>query len=314
MVHAAHRIAVPLAAAMGMGALVCCQQILSLDEGKLTASSGDGGRGRGGGGGTSSTLSSSSRASGASSTGGGPATTSTTSGSATGATTSSGVSASSGSASTGSSSGGTGGSDCVGSVTVTATDLIDDMEEGSGSIIKQGGRAGSWFTFNDGTAGGVEAPDAGGPCLPVAITGGRCGSAHAMHVDGSGYTNYGIGLGFDLNHPSGTRMPYDVTGHTGLAFWARGPQLVQVQVLEQATTPKDQGGTCDTTTSTCADHYFVSVNLSATWEQVVVPFASLKQQGWGTAVAWDPTTVLAVQFAVNPAPTFDFWIDDIGFY
>ncbi len=302
MHQAAYRIAVPLAATVSVGALVCCQQILGLDEGKLGA--------------VVQRPAAGARAStSASSTGGTAATTGSTSGTTGGPATSSSsataTSSSGGSSTSSSTSTGTGGADCVGTVTVAAADLIDDMEEGSGSIIKQGGRSGSWFTYNDGTDGGVQTPMAGGPCLPVAIPGGRCGSEHAMNTFGSGFTNYGIGIGFDLNHPSGVRMPYDVSAHTGIAFWARGPQTVQVQILEQGTTPTDQGGTC---TATCSDHYFIGVPVPAGWQQIPVPFASLKQTGWGTVVAWDPKTVLAEQLAVYPAPTFDFWIDDIGFY
>lgn len=186
------------------------------------------------------------------------------------------------------------------------------MEEGSGSIIKQGGRAGSWFTYDDGSDGGVQTPAAGGTCVPTLIPGGgRCGSLHGMHTFGSGFPVYGAGLGFDLNHPSTMRLPYDVSAYTGIAFWALGPQVITVQVVEQATAPTGQGGNC---TGTCGDHFGVSIDATAGWQEFVVPFSTLSQQHWGTAATWDPTTVLGVQFAVNPAPTFDFWIDDIGFY
>jgi Carbohydrate binding domain (family 11) len=197
-------------------------------------------------------------------------------------------------------------------VVILAANLIDDMEEGSGGIIKQGGRAGSWFTYDDGSDGGVQTPPAGGSCLPSLIPdGGRCGSLHAMHTFGSGFPVYGAGLGFDLNHASTTRMPYSVSAFTGIAFWALGPQVVEVQIVEQATAATSQGGTC---ASNCGDHFAKTVDPTSGWQQFQVPFSALSQQGWGTAATWDPTTVLGVQFAVNPAPSFDFWIDDIGFY
>jgi hypothetical protein len=200
----------------------------------------------------------------------------------------------------------------MGVVTIAPQNLIDDMEEGSGGIIQQGGRSGSWFTYNDGTDGGVQTPPAGGPCLPALIPdGGHCGSLHAMHTYGDGFTNYGVGIGFDLNHTAGTRMPYDVHTYTGIVFSGMGPQAVQVQIVEQATAPASQGGNC---TGTCGDHFFLGVVFPAGWKQIKVPFSMLKQSGWGTMATWDPTTVLAVQIAVNPAPAFDYWIDDIGFY
>jgi hypothetical protein len=205
-------------------------------------------------------------------------------------------------------------------VNVLPANIIDNMEEGSGSIINQGGRSGSWFTYNDGT--GMQTPMAGGQCLPTLIpNGGRCGSLHAMNTFGSGFSgmSYGAGLGFNLNSPATTRMPYDVHTFTGLAFWAMSTsaslQPVQVQVLEQATTPSTpatSGGTC---TTLCNDHYHTGVVFPAnSWVQVVVPFAMLAQTGFGTKVPWDPTTVLAVQFVVNPATTFNIWVDDVGLY
>jgi hypothetical protein len=182
----------------------------------------------------------------------------------------------------------------------------------------RGGRSGSWFTYNDGTDGGVQTPMAGAQCLPSLIPdGGRCGSLHAENTFGSGFTNYGAGLGFDLNHPNSmTRMPYDLTAYTGIAFWAyssiSGGQDVSFQVLEQATVPVSGGGTC---TALCNDNYHASVLFpSSGWTQIVVPFSSLQQSGFGTKVPWQPSTVLAVQFVVDPALIFDFWVDDIGLY
>jgi hypothetical protein len=224
-----------------------------------------------------------------------------------------------------------GGADCEG-ITISPTNLIDDMEEDSPCILTGGSppRAGCWYTFNDGTDGGVQTPPAGAQVVPSLITdpdGGRCGSMNAMHTFGSGFTCcYGAGLGFDLNHPTaGAEMPYDVSGFTGIAFWALGPtsgatQHIQVQILEQATTAVGGGGTC---TTSCGDHYFFNVTLppaSAGWKQYQVPLyttdagvTGLMQMGFGPA-AWDPKTVLGVQFAVNKAPELDFWIDDIGFF
>jgi hypothetical protein len=200
-------------------------------------------------------------------------------------------------------------------VVVTMANMIDDMEEGSPNILNRGGRSGSWFTYNDQTDGGVQTPAPMTPCLPALIPdGGRCGSLHAQHTFGSGFTNYGVGLGFDLNHPAGPRMTYDVSMYNGIAFWARGPQDIDVLVVEQATASIGEGGTCDPTTMKCDDHYQTPVSVSAGWQQYTVAWSMLKQKNFGTAVPFNKQTVFGVQFAVNPAPAFDYWIDDVGFY
>jgi hypothetical protein len=194
--------------------------------------------------------------------------------------------------------------------------LIDDMEENSPGILPRGKRSGPWFTYNDMSDGGVQTPTAGGTCLPSVIPdGGRCGSSlHAMHTFGAGFTNYGMGIGFNLNEPASMKMPYDVSGFTGVAFWALGPQDLEVQVPIQATVPKSDpsgGGTC---TAVCNDHFYAQVSIGPGWQQYTVPFCTLSQKHFGTPATWDAMTVLGVQFAVNPAPKFDYWIDDIGFY
>jgi hypothetical protein len=276
MRHAATRIAVLLAAAVSSVVVLCCQQILGLDPGKSPGS-----------GGTSSATVGSTSTGGSSTTG-------------------------TGASSTVSSSGTGGGADCTGMVTISMANLIDDMEEGSSAILERSMRQGFWFTYNDQSDGGVQTPTAGGPVFPSLIPdGGRCGSLHAMHTFGSGFTSYGVGLGFDLNHPPAARMTYDVSKLTGIAFWGLGPQDVEVQVVLQATASMGEGGTC---MAKCDDHFHVALLFTAGWQQYVVPFSVLTQKGFGAPATWDPTTVFGVQFAVNPAPMFDYWIDDVGLY
>ena len=183
------------------------------------------------------------------------------------------------------------------------------------------GRAGCWFTYNDGTDGGVQTPPQGAQCPPSVIPdGGFCGGQYAQHTFGGGFFNFGAGLGFDLNDTSPPRKPYDASKYQGLVFWALAPQGttalplgVDLQVLESATTPTTSGGTCTSATG-CNDHYQIQLNFTSQWTAFTVPFSCLTQQSWGTQVSLDLTTLLGIQFVVNPAPAFDFWIYDIGFY
>jgi hypothetical protein len=192
--------------------------------------------------------------------------------------------------------------------------------------MKQGGRWGSWFTYNDNSDGGMQWPVMGGACLPSLIPGGgRCGDLHGMNTYGWGFTGYGAGIGFDLNHPdSMARAPYDAHMFNGIVFFGLGPaadaggtQTVKVQFLTSATTPISAGGTCPTT-ATCNDHYYWTATLPGTgWVPIKVDWSdstNFRQDNWGTQVAWDPKTLLAIQFYVNPANSFNFWVDDISFY
>jgi hypothetical protein len=125
-------------------------------------------------------------------------------------------------------------------------------------------------------------------------------------------------MGFDLNHPGTDRKPYDAHTFTGIVFWAKGAPSIHVMVLEPATVPaslQGQGGTCTPMGSFgCGDSHRANVALTASWEQYAVPFMNLSQAGWGVTAAFDPAQILSIQFAVDPVASFDFWIDDVGFY
>jgi hypothetical protein len=291
----------PVLAVSG-ASVVCCQQVLGIDEGKLVPA------------------------------GTGAATTS--SGSAGATTSSSGTSTSTGGGSTSTSSSSSGiplMNDCDAGMAIDAASMIDDCEGNSPGIIMQGGRSGSWFTYNDGTDGGMQTPAAGGSFLPQAIPGMPCGDMHGMHTFGGGFTSYGAGIGFDLNHPnSKARMPYDAHLFHGITFFALGPpvpdggtqagtQSVQVQFLESGTTPNTAGGTCDPTSMTCNAHWSATVPITGSgWNYYTVDWGmqtpQITQPSWGTPATWDPSTLLAIQFYVNPAKSFDFWVDNIAFY
>lgn len=278
--------------------LASCQQLLGLDEGKVSTT------GATGGGGHASTSVSTSAGGGTSSV----STSSTETSSATSSTTST-----SGTGGTG--GGGTGGG--TGGVMVLPGNMIDDMEDGNAQILTQGGRFGSWFTYNDGT--GTQSPDPASSCLP-ADGGHSPASLKSMHTTGTGFSlsGFGAGMGFDLNHPGTERLAYDAHAFTGVVFWAKGATNIHVMVLEPATVPVSapgQGGTCTPMGSFgCGDSHRANVALTTAWKQYAVPFSSLAQAGWGVGATFDPSQVLSIQFAVDPVASFDFWIDEVGFY
>src|SRR5688572_484629 len=78
-------------------------------------------------------------------------------------------------------------------------DLIDDLEDGDGAIHEVGGRIGSWYTFNDETMTGTQTPVPDTDFL--AAEGGAGGSLYAARTTGSGFTEWGAGMGLDVNNP-----------------------------------------------------------------------------------------------------------------
>jgi len=211
------------------------------------------------------------------------------------------------------------------------TTLIDDMDHGDNSILKVDGRTGFWYTYNDGTTGGTQTP-AIGSFEPTVITGPGLDDAgasdggadggvdHAAETAGSGFTNWGAGMGFDLNNQGGNspKQTYSVSGcgYTGLQFWARvgatSTTAVRLNVPDKNTDPS--GGVC-APASKCNDHFGEALTLSTAWTLVTVHWTDLKQQGWGTPQepALDTGNLVGVQFQFAPSATFELWVADISF-
>ena len=193
---------------------------------------------------------------------------------------------------------------------IPPADMIDNFEDGDGALLPNGGRQGYWYTFNDETVGGTQTP-AADMVLPEA--GGANGTAYAIHTTGNGFTVWGAGMGIDFNNPGGdmsVKNPWDGSGYTGIVLMARGSGQVRASVQVSATTPIAEGGTC----AADCDPHGTFLNLTNSWQQYVLPFGQLSQEGWGTPAAWDATALVGVQFKVGPNVSFDFWVDEIGFY
>jgi hypothetical protein len=225
---------------------------------------------------------------------------------------------------TGGSMSGTGGSGAGGSgtpggmVTIGPDDMIDDMEDGDDAIIMLSKRAGFWYAYNDMT-GGMQKPEPDKDFIPE-----DCGPSmkgKCVHITGSGFKEWGAGVGFDLNNPGepAKRMTYDVSGFKGIAFWAKGNVPFRLAVAVAGVVPVEEGGTCPTPANPmgpeqCHDTHGKLIRVTGEWAQYVVPFSDLVQANFGKKAAFDPATVLSVQFDVNQGLTFDISIDEIGLY
>ena len=190
--------------------------------------------------------------------------------------------------------------------------LIDDLEDGNGAIISKCGRSGYWFTFNDGTVTGTQTPPLAGPFTPSAIPGGRAGSLYAARTYGSGFTDYGAGIGMQF---AGGTTPYDAHGWSGIAFWARiGSGTVATMRMDFPDTTTDpHGGKCGTD---CYDHFGLSLTFDTTWKYYVVKWSDLAQEGWGFASPTgkiDAYHLYDMQIQTGSSSVFDVWLDDVTF-
>lgn len=191
--------------------------------------------------------------------------------------------------------------------------MIDDLEDGDPLILAANGRQGAWYTYNDESKGAEQLPPT--PFEPTA--GGPGNSLFQAQTSGSGFATWGAGVGVDLNNEGdpdggdGIRMPYDASAYQGIVFHARGTVPIRVKLLVEGVVAVDAGGTCE---DECDDAHGKIVPLSNEWAQYTVDFAEAFQEGWGLEAAFDPATLMSVQFQVGAGMDFDYAIDQVGFY
>lgn len=181
--------------------------------------------------------------------------------------------------------------------------LLDDFSDGDAKL-SSAGFSGSWRTYSDGT-GSVTPP------VDTDIT----PSEGAIHVTGSGFSQWGVGLTVDLNNPSGQRSPADLSAYRGLKIMARGTGSVEIELVTPATTGVDEaGGTC-TAAERCFGHYAANLVLSAEYGEQVIQFSQLRQPEWALSEPLDLTKVLAINFlsrvGTGPA-SMDLWVDSVA--
>ena len=189
--------------------------------------------------------------------------------------------------------------------------IIDDFEDGDGSIVVQQGRSGYWFTYNDGN--GTQTPS--GDFLPQ--SGGPSGSSFCGHTAGSGFTEWGATLAVEISgaavNCSTGGAGYDASVFDGIAFDAVGNVPIMVGISIAATTTVENGGIC---TADCENTHFhvVYPQSRAAWRQYQVRFDELIQGSWGTPVAFDPSQIMAIQFSTAAGLEFDFSVDNVAFF
>ncbi len=201
---------------------------------------------------------------------------------------------------------------------ITAENLIDDLDDGDGSLLLRGGRVGAWYTYNDLTTAGTQTPAAGVAFLPT--PGGPGASVYHAHTQGSGFTAWGAGMGFDLNNnnnPNGMKGTYDASAFQGITFKAKGSVPIRASVMVAGVLSTAIGGTCTPSTTAgegCDDGHGRALLLTPEWKTYQLAFNQIAQAGWGKQVVFDSSTIMAVQFNIDKNLAFDVSVDDIGFY
>ncbi|WP_437961232.1 hypothetical protein WME76_17420 [Sorangium sp. So ce119] len=286
-----------------------CAQIFGFDKEYLVIE----GPGTGGAGGGSASSSGTGGAGGAGGAGGGDA----------GGGGAGGEGAGGAGAGAGGAGGGGAGGGCVVEMPAgeppTSPLLIDDMEDGDNTIIpvedEVNPRRGYWYVAND--ANGLQNPAAGDFYMSE-LELPRGDSTWAVNVDADeGFTSWGALFGVRLNtDEAGTEGLYDASGFRGISFWAYAESGSYARMIVDAADVQtwEDGGICGTK-GTCDDHFRMIVALTPCWKYYEVPFADLKQTGWGEKFeAVDVTQLWAIQFRFNAKQQFNVWVDDVAFY
>ncbi|WP_437939406.1 hypothetical protein [Sorangium sp. So ce341] len=196
--------------------------------------------------------------------------------------------------------------------------LIDDMEDGDGTIISlndaENPRRGAWFVGNDDL--GTQEPGKNETFFMTAIEPPRGSSLSAAYSEADDkFTDWGALFGFRLNSNETETNPgvYDASEFRGITFFARADSGSSTKVLVDVVDVQtwNKGGIC----TQCDDHFTKIVTLTPCWTQYKVAFSELKQSGWGQAFeAVDLTKVWGIQFRFGARSPFKLWIDDVAFY
>lgn len=187
--------------------------------------------------------------------------------------------------------------------------MIDDMEDGEAAICPSSGRNGIWYTASDLTSSDLTpGPD----FSPSRIEDGSRGtSRYAARFTGSGFTDWGALMGFNLNVQGLGTKTIDVSAMAGIKFWMRSNAPVRVAFLIPETVGVGDGGEC--VGSNCNNHLGFQVSAPGSgWVEYDVPFTALTQERPGS-VNWNKRNLVGIQFLVPPTAAFDVWVDDIRF-
>jgi hypothetical protein len=205
--------------------------------------------------------------------------------------------------------------------------LVSDFEQPDQAIVVPVGvppRQGTWFSYSDGNPACNQAPVPGQIYEPATPPLPSPAGGLALHASWVGCKFAGAGARLADDGSGGRLAPYDLSGYTGLTFWAlpfgdAHPALrVTLPMTDDARIA--DGGDCDegrVGPGKCNDAHGLVVPVPPgidKWMKILVRFddPEFAQQGWGAQFPWNPTHVTAIQIeSVDPQAGANFWIDDV---
>jgi endoglucanase len=162
--------------------------------------------------------------------------------------------------------------------------LIDDFEDGDDKASYSGA---AWYQYNDADNGGKSVITfTGATAGGVAMNGAGHESTRSLEVSCSfdqGTLPYQPYLGFGVwfaDKPA----PMDVSAYQGIAYTYRGAaHRARIETFE------------------VTDYDFLGMffSESADWKTVVIPFAQIRQEGWGIKVVFNPKNLGNISFQVR---------------
>jgi hypothetical protein len=192
--------------------------------------------------------------------------------------------------------------------------VIDDFEDGNLIPCSRNGWASDWWLATDGIGLSVPTESAG---LPATISAPRSSSCRGLHIQGSGFTEWGTVVGVTFHNPDKTvARAVDISAYSGVTFWVKGTGKVRLQVATTDTEVVKNGGDCVGEWPTCDDHHSGNwLTLSSSWTSFKLSFANMQQE-YSTAglTKSDLQKVLGMYFQTPASTTFDLWLDDVAFY
>jgi hypothetical protein len=177
---------------------------------------------------------------------------------------------------------------------------IEDFEDGDEQLGP--GLNGAWYRGNDGTGTQTDAL--------LASPGAPGSEGYALHSAGSGFRKWGAFIAVRLNEAQHEVCAVDVSGLRGLELLARGQGGLRVNFATPLTTPRADGGECDT--EACSD-YGKAIELSDDWQSMKLHFDALAQPEWADRATWEPERLVRLSFWAEQGD-FDIWLDDLRFY
>lgn len=183
-------------------------------------------------------------------------------------------------------------------VVVPPADVIDDFEDGDFNVSPLGGRAGNWYPFGDGT---------GSYGLDI-LSINRGASIKGIHTKGKDFTNWGSGIGVDMQS---AKAPYNAGAYSGVTFWAKAATAQPVLIVFPDIDTDPGGKLC----TTCDHHYNKTIQVGTGWQRFVVNFADLLLEN-GTIpepTGFKADGLVSVQFRFAPNQSYELFVDDLAF-